>query len=257
MDRRVANTAPQPQYYSTFAPFREWFGHGTPVLMYHKLGPRPPGTRIKGLYAGTKLFRKQLREFTEAGFATVSLSGARQVRQTNSVVITFDDGYENVLRHGSHLLKQHGFSATQFIVADLIGRTNEWDQRNGEAVEKLMDIEQIRDWLGQGNEIGAHSSTHSFLTRIPLPAAREEITGSKRKLEDTFGIPIRHFCYPYGDYNPAVRDLVQQAGYETACSDEFGINTPQSDPFALKRLTVRHPSRSLRVLKRKLVSFFR
>ncbi len=222
--------------------------------MYHKLGPRPPGTRIKGLYAGERFFGRQLREFSEARFTTPGLVDARKIPQEPAVVITFDDGYANVLRHGTPLLKERGFRATQFIVADLIGRTNEWDQRNGEAAEKLMDIEQIRDWLAQGHEIGAHSRTHPFLTRIPASSAREEIAGSKRKLEDIFGTPIHHFCYPYGDYNAAVRDLAQEAGYETACSDEFGINTGETDPLALKRLTVRHPSRSLRVWKRKLTA---
>jgi peptidoglycan/xylan/chitin deacetylase (PgdA/CDA1 family) len=252
----VPSNVPEIQYYSTLSPFRDWFQHGTPVLMYHKVGPRPPGTRIKGLYADKRFFERQLREFAKAGFTTPSLAEARKIPQQPAVVITFDDGYENVLRHGTSLLRERGFRATQFIVADLIGQTNEWDERNGEATEKLMDIEQIRDWLAQGHEIGAHSRTHPFLTRIPLSAAREEITGSKRKLEDIFGIPIRHFCYPYGDYNTAIHDLAHEAGYETACTDEFGINTSETDAFALKRLTVRHASRRLRLWKRKLAAFF-
>ena len=60
--------------------------------------------------------------------------------------------------------------------------------------------------------------THPRLTALPPECARAEIFDSKRALEDRFGIPIRHFCYPYGDYNRAVRDLVEEAGYATACT---------------------------------------
>jgi peptidoglycan/xylan/chitin deacetylase (PgdA/CDA1 family) len=54
--------------------------------------------------------------------------------------------------------------------------------------------------------------THPFLTRLSAAQAREEIAGNKKKLEDRFSRPVRHFCFPYGDWNPAVRDLVAAAG---------------------------------------------
>jgi peptidoglycan/xylan/chitin deacetylase (PgdA/CDA1 family) len=75
---------------------------------------------------------------------------------------------------------------------------------------------------------------------------------SKKKLEDLFGRRIRHFCYPYGDWNEAVRDLVVEAGYETASSTRFGVNTPETSPFVLCRIMVRHPTRSLKALRARL-----
>ena len=88
-----------------------------------------------------------------------------------------------------------------------------------------MDDAQIRDWLAAGHEIGAHTLTHPAPDR---PAARTgcsaEIFDGKRSLEDRFGIPIRHFCYPYGDHDEAVRDLVAEAGYASAPTVEFGCN---------------------------------
>jgi peptidoglycan/xylan/chitin deacetylase (PgdA/CDA1 family) len=51
---------------------------------------------------------------------------------------------------------------------------------------------------------------------------------------------VRHFCYPYGDWNPAVRELVAEAGYATACSTDPGVNTATADCFALKRITARY-----------------
>ena len=106
------------------------------------------------------------------------------------------------------------------------------------------DAVQVHEWMAAGHEIGAHTCTHPWLTRIPLAEAREEIFASKARLEDLFGSPVRHFCYPYGDWNPAVRDLVVEAGYATACTTEPGLNRPEGDPFRLRRLTARYASRN-------------
>jgi peptidoglycan/xylan/chitin deacetylase (PgdA/CDA1 family) len=130
---------------------------------------------------------------------------------------------------------------------------NEWDLREGEAPEPLMDAGQIRQWLQAGHAIGSHTLSHARVTRLSVRDAREEIGASKKKLEDTFGVPVEHFCYPYGDWNDAVRDLVMEAGYRSACTTIFGVNTPSTPPFALRRLTVRHPTRTLRTLKARLL----
>ncbi|MDB6110764.1 MAG: Polysaccharide deacetylase, partial [Pedosphaera sp.] len=205
-----------PPYYTALKPFSGLFASGVPMLMYHKLGPRPARVRLKGLYVSGGLFEWQLAELKMAGFATAAygLPGSGS-NPSKRVVLTFDDGFANVLRYGLEPLGRHGFRAVQFLVADRLGGVNEWEVEQGEAQERLMDAAQIREWLAAGHEIGAHTLTHPFLTRISLERAREEISASKKKLEDCFGQPIRHFCYPYGDWNAAVRDLVREAGYET------------------------------------------
>ena len=75
----------------------------------------------------------------------------------------------------------------RFLVPNFIGKFNEWDLRDGEAAEPLMDTDQIREWLQAGHSIGSHSLTHARLTRLTLRDAREEIFASKKKLEDVFG----------------------------------------------------------------------
>ena len=245
--------------YTSLRGFEKQFATAVPALMYHKLGPRPRGVRLKGLYVSETLFRRQLDEWTAAGFGAGSVGeiGAKDGNPAKRLVITFDDGFENVLRCGLEPMRSHGFTAIQFLVADLVGKTNEWEQREGEVAERLMDVEQVREWLAAGHEIGAHTCTHPHLTQVPLAQAREEIFASRQKLEDLFGLPVRHFCYPYGDWNPAVRDLVAEAGYETAATTEPGVNLAGADRFTLRRFTVRYPSRNWRnlfVALRRLVS---
>ncbi len=242
-------------YYHSLKPFRELFQTGIPALTYHKLGPRPRGVRLKGLYVGEKLFTRQLAELREAGFSTPPLTEIFSVAENfqNKIVLTFDDGFSNVLRYGLKPLAENKFRAIQFLVADLIGKTNEWEKREGETREPLMDAAQIREWLAAGHEIGSHTLTHPFLTRIPPKQAREEIFSSGKKLEDLFGVPIEHFCYPYGDWNETVRDIVIAASYKTAFTTISGVNTTSDLPFELKRFAARYPSRNLKALWSRLL----
>jgi len=236
--------------YTTLKPFEKLFQTGLPILMYHKLGPRPRGARLKGLYVSEDLFGRQLAELHEAGFRSVLLpgSGHPAVGGPRRIVLTFDDGCCNVLEFGLRLLARHQFQAIQFLVAGRLGGTNDWDLAQGEVPVALMDRDQVREWLAAGHQIGSHTVHHPWLTRLSPDWAREEITASKKMLEDTFGVPIEHFCYPYGDWNPRVRDLVAEAGYHTACTTEAGINLPETDRFALKRFTARYPSRNLKAV---------
>lgn len=249
--------APLPQQYHSLPPFRELFGTGVPILMYHKIGQRPGKVRLKGLYVTPDTFAGQLEELTGAGFSTCSpreacSDGAAGPR----ITLTFDDGFRNVFENALSLLAKHRKSAIQFLVPGYIGKLNEWDLRDGEAPEPLMDAGHIREWLQAGNFIGSHSLTHARLTRLTPRDAREEIFASKKMLEDNFGVAIEHFCYPYGDWNESVRDLVVEAGYRTACTTEFGINTPATPPLALHRITARHPTRTLRSLRAKLLGVY-
>ena len=168
------------------------------------------------------------------------------------MALTFDDGFANVFEQGLEPLARQGFRAMEFLVADLVGGWNEWEVQEGEARQPLMNETQVKEWLAAGNEIGSHTLTHPFLTRVSLERAREEIVASKKKLEDRFGLPVRHFCYPYGDWSPAVRDLVMAAGYETACTTEFGVNVGATSRWELKRITARYQSISFKALKERL-----
>jgi peptidoglycan/xylan/chitin deacetylase (PgdA/CDA1 family) len=227
------------------------FRTGHALLTYHHVGPRPRRARLKGLYVSPRLFARQLGELRAEGYSAPtydSVFGPTKPGEQR-VFLTFDDGFRDVFEHALPLLQTHHCHAIEFIVADLIGKSSEWQVRDDDTPGRLMDKAQIDEWLAAGNEIGSHTLSHPFLTRVSPTKAREEIIASKKKLEDVFGQPILHFCYPYGDWNQVVRDFVAEAGYETACTTEFGVNTADADRLTLKRITARYPSRSLKTLR--------
>src|SRR6266853_698306 len=211
---------------------------GVPVFAYHKIAAPPRATIDPFLYVGPQSFDKQLADLRRAGFTSASLSEmpTAQNQGMPKAVITFDDGCCNAFQNSLEPLARHGFRAIQFLVADFLGRKNEWDIAKRDSPEKLMDEHQVRDWMAAGHEIGSHSSTPTNLRNISGAQAREEISGSKKSLEDRFGLAIQHFCYPYGSWNESVRDLVAAAGYSTACTMAFGVNTAAAPRFELRRI---------------------
>ena len=178
-----------------------------------------------------------------------------------NVVITFDDGCANVAKHAMPILARHGFRAIQFLVAGEIGGRNEWDARDGEVPERLMDGGMVREWLAAGHAIGSHTLTHPNLSRRSESEVREQVTGSKKRLEDLFGVRIAHFAYPHGRWNPMVRSLVREAGYETACTTAFGVNTEDSDRHLLQRIFPLTPAgfagKAAHAVRRKIRAAFR
>jgi peptidoglycan/xylan/chitin deacetylase (PgdA/CDA1 family) len=217
---------------------RRLYGRGVPVLCYHKIALPPPGTSDPFLYLGPSRFEKQLAALRRYGYASAPLTEVVLAggNSGHKVVITFDDGCCNALNHGLEPMSRHQFRALQFLVARFLGRSNEWDVAKGDVPERLMDEAQVREWLAAGHEIGSHSATHRNLRHLALADAREEIFASKKSLEDQFGREVRHFCYPYGSWNPAVRDLVAEAGYRTACTMRFGVNANGTSPLELRRI---------------------
>ncbi|VVM07083.1 Peptidoglycan-N-acetylglucosamine deacetylase [Methylacidimicrobium cyclopophantes] len=238
-----------PPYTDLWA-YRKRFAEAAPILMYHKVGSPPTGTRFRGLYLPTWLLARQLCEWKSTGWTSVGLEEFLQPAEPirRRVCLTFDDGYADVHREALPLLREQGFRAILFLVADRIGGSNDWDAAIGEKPVALMDRRQIEEWLQEGQEIGGHTLTHPSLVRLSLPEARREILDGKKKLEDLFGRPVEHFSYPYGDWNPQIRDLVAEAGYRTACTVERGINGVGADPFLLRRIMVRRAPRTLKTL---------
>jgi peptidoglycan/xylan/chitin deacetylase (PgdA/CDA1 family) len=251
-----------PTHYHGLGAFRAWFDTGIPVLAYHAIARPPRGTRFRGLFYEPDKFIRQLSELRAADFQSAPLRDTiiEAGNPGRRIALTFDDGYGNLCEHALPALAANRFEAIVFLVAGKLGGTNDWDAGVGVASTPLMNQEQVRQWIAAGHRIGSHTLTHPHLAQIGASQAREEIQSSKKKLEDLFGAPVDDFCYPYGEYNASIAEQVSAAGYQTASTLRFGLNTATVSPFELNRLTVRRPTRSLKTLRKwiqRQVSAFR
>jgi peptidoglycan/xylan/chitin deacetylase (PgdA/CDA1 family) len=211
-------------------------------LMYHAVESPPLFHSYRGLYVEPSLLEHQLRELVTDGVTFISLTDwiERGPSPGRQAFITFDDGFLDLRENALPVLNRLGLSAITYVVAENIGGTNAWDANIGAQVRPLMSRADLLAWQEAGQEIGSHTLTHARLTQVPLAQARAEIFDSRKKLEDLAGRPVRHFCYPYGDLNPAIRDLVGEAGYVTATTTKPGFNGPGTDPLLMHRFAALH-----------------
>lgn len=89
-------------------------------------------------------------------------------------------------------------------------------------------------------EFGAHTVTHSVLSRLSKESAWEEVAGSKRMLEEHLK-PVAYFAYPHGgraDFKPEHRQMAIDAGYTAVFTAESACVKHTTDVFAIPRLGV-------------------
>jgi peptidoglycan/xylan/chitin deacetylase (PgdA/CDA1 family) len=99
--------------------------------------------------------------------------------------------------------------------------------------------EELRELAGSKLvEIGAHTVTHPALSRLATEEKRAEIAGSRERLEQLTGVPVRSFSYPHGAHDPESVRLVREAGFIRACASIEGSVSRRTEPFLLPRRVV-------------------
>jgi peptidoglycan/xylan/chitin deacetylase (PgdA/CDA1 family) len=102
----------------------------------------------------------------------------------------------------------------------------------------MLSWEQLAEISASGIECGTHSHSHPQLDVIPISEARNEIFQCKQIVEDNLKQKVSSFAYPFGYYNAAVRQIVKEAGYTSACAVKYLISSTADDPFTLSRFIV-------------------
>ena len=91
--------------------------------------------------------------------------------------------------------------------------------------------------------IGAYTISHKMLAKWPMGVARQEMLGSKQRIEEKLGAPVRHFAYPVGDPTSAgAREfaLAAELGFASAATTRPGMIFPahRGHLTALPRVSV-------------------
>jgi len=213
-----------------------------PILMYHRVAP--DGLPAMGRFRVTPTaFEAQLRYLRDAGYHSITLEDWRAAQEARrpiagrAVLLTFDDGFVDFHTYAWPLLKQYGFSAIVFLVADHVGRSNDWDHIYGEEVP-LMSWKDIRWLQRQGIAFGSHTTSHHPLTSLSAEGVVREGARSRAILERELGVPIGAIAYPYGDFDPTVQHLIGACGYTFGLSCRPGRSTLQDSALALPRIEV-------------------
>lgn len=152
------------------------------------------------------------------------------------VVLTFDDGYANVLEHAAPLLADLKFGATVYVVSGSCGTTNDWPDR-GAAIPRLplLSWAALADLITGGFEMGAHSVTHQPLTRLSRSEVEREVLGSKEMIEQRLGQAVKTFAYPFGLVSPDAH-AAARVGYRAAMGTVLGVARRADDRHCMARV---------------------
>ncbi|MBE9186267.1 sulfotransferase [Microcoleus sp. LEGE 07076] len=229
--REVANPA-QPQNFNNNSVTEK-----LPILAYHRISP-------DGLNAITPdFFEQQLQDLQEKGYYSTNWENWRSAKQTKTplpgkaVLITFDGGYLDFFQYAWPLLKRFNFTATVFLVAESIGKTNSWEQAEFEEVN-LMGWPEIRQLRDAGIEFGSMSATYQPLTALSPTEIVREGAKSRAILEQGLGKSVKYFAYPYGDVDPIVSHLIGATGYTFGVSYKSNFSNFDDDLMSLPRLKI-------------------
>ncbi|HEX2988540.1 MAG TPA: polysaccharide deacetylase family protein [Chloroflexota bacterium] len=206
-----------------------------PIFMYHNVRPidfKTSNAFVSDLTLPPTEFELQLRQLKERGVSTVTmedlylyLEGRRDL-PSRSVVLTFDDGFENNYLYAMPLLKRYGFVGTFYIISGLVGQ-NEY-----------MTWREAQEMVSSGMEVGSHTVNHLDLARIPASARESQMVEAKRVLEERLGVSIRTLSYPSGAYNQDAVVAARKAGYVIAVTTQYGTVQDHRKIMELPRVRI-------------------
>lgn len=199
-----------------------------PVLNYHKVD-----TLNHALSVSPQEFEEQMEYLSKNEYNTITpdqlmayLKHGKEL-PSKPIMITFDDGYLDNYTNAYPIMKKYGFTATIFVVTNLVGHD-----------PRFINWEQAREMQNNGIVFGSHTVNHQSLTSLTAEEVTSELTQSREEIIRQLGKVPKYFAYPTGTYSPVIKDLVRKAGYKAAFTIEYGQVGADSDLYALERIPI-------------------
>ena len=146
--------------------------------------------------------------------------------------------YEERLETAIRILKSRNAEEIEDVIVGLEKRVNKVAALQQRV---FLNWEEVREMEGSGLvSFGSHTHNHRILVHLKEEEVREELVLSMKILlrEKSAAPSFVPFCYPNGDFNQRIADLVRVAGYHAAVSTVDGWNDSEVSPFQLKRVAI-------------------
>jgi len=207
-----------------------------PILMYHRIDLlRPTLAPItKRLTVDPRDFAAQMAWLQTHGWSPISqlqLFDALEQGSTlppKPIMITFDDGYRDVLGKAAPVLSRLHMPATAYVITDRIS--------GGDV--SFLTWGMLHALERRGIAIGSHTVHHVELTGLSDGEGLRELRDSRAVLERHLGHAVQWFSYPAGAHDARTVGLVRQAGYVLAVTTDPGALQDARQPLELHRYEV-------------------
>lgn len=206
----------------------------TPALMYHHIETETIAKKqgFSGLSVSPEIFRQQMEYIRQVGYIPISVTQLNDFFDRSvplprkSILITFDDGYEDLYIYGHPILKEFGFNATAFIPTGLLQNPGYLTWQN---IHELADSTVFYI----ANHTWSHKSVASTMEMIA-----QEISTAELHLEQNNLNSQKIFAYPYGSMNHAAKEYLSTHQYTLAFSTQTGSTLCKQQRLALPRIRI-------------------
>ena len=223
-----------------------------PILMYHNITDDKNDT--SAIYY--KDFYNQIKLLTNLNYKSSNLKDICNENYKKKFVITFDDGYENISKIAQDILLEFNQRATCFIVYNRIDKVNDWDQFSKNSnLSKIMNFNQINEWINNGFEIGSHTLDHKNLTSLSVNEKKTQICESANQLNKKFDINVVSFSYPYGKYDNECLNILEK-NYDYAVITKKSLFNPLKNKMhEIPRISISRKTSTFKFLLKTLTIY--
>lgn len=180
------------------------------ILAYHSIHNVSTNSDYAHISISKGNFEAQISYIERRGYRFIHFRDLLKHPQEKVVAIYFDDGFKDVLENAYLTLKNRGIPATLFVTTDYADQKKE--------AGKYLTWEQIKT-MSDVFEFGSHSVSHIKLNKASLDVARDELSISKKIIEEKTGAHVVSFSYPYGRSSNELENIAKEVGYELTTAD--------------------------------------
>ena len=200
-----------------------------PILEYHRVGVT---AGLPGLTVSPAQFAAEMEWLRGAGYHAIAVGRLLAALELHAVlpsrpfVITFDDGYRDVLWNAAPLLHRLHMPAADFVITDRLAGPD----------PSFLDWRELARLEALGFTIGSHTVHHLPLTALPSEQAYRELRESRLDLERHLRVSVWSVSYPLGRVDGRIAALAARAGYLLGVTERPGV--AQRVPLLLHRLEI-------------------
>lgn len=206
-----------------------------PVLMYHSIADNSNVTNSasKSIILPPEVFKEQMQYLKDNGYTTLTLDELYNFLEKDkpvpekSVVLTFDDAYEDNYTNVYPVLKEFGFRGTIFVIT---GGTDK--------IGAYLTSGQLKEMDANGMDIESHTVNHEDLDKLSLEKQEQTLVQSKQFLEKLLNKKVDYIAYPSGLYNKFTEQAAKNAGYTMAFTINSGWANKNTNILFLNRVFV-------------------
>jgi peptidoglycan/xylan/chitin deacetylase (PgdA/CDA1 family) len=203
------------------------------ILTYHSIDDS--GSPIS---VSPGVFQAQVQWLAEGPVRVLSLEDLISASpEDDAVALTFDDGFVNFGTVAAPLLEENGLPATLFVVANYVGKDNQWNGKKGPGIPvlPLLDWAALGRCAESGVDIGGHTLNHPNLCQLSVERIRQELADAATTIAREIGTSPHAVAYPYGAHTPEISSMAEES-YRLGVTTELRSIDIEDDPLCLPRL---------------------